>query len=532
MMITPQEVLKKCKKNIKQEWKLAFFSALIIGLLVHMPVMLSDIPNHDGLSSMHFDQNMITSGRWFLTIACGFSSYYTLPWLIGLLSLLFLACTAAALTELLELRSVPAIVVVSGLLVTFPAAASTFAYVFTMDGYMMALFLAVLSVLLTHKMRLGFLAGGVSLAFSMGIYQAYLSFAVILCIYSVAVVWMEKAGWRKKLSDSMKYLYMGGIGVCLYYIILQVLLRIQGEELSSYQSISGMGGENAAQSGILNLIKEMYQDFAVFTLKGNVFFNNGFSLAALIVLAVLCGVLLVRLILLRKWWKNPGFFVIIGLIIAGLPVAANLILAVSPNVTYHLLMRYQWVLLLILLIAFWEKYSEAAFTVQNQLQSVKCMWFVCGQWLVCAASLVLLFNYAVTDNIGYSNLEKRYEKTYAYCVRLLDRIEQTEGYYQGIPIAIVGVVGDEEFPVTDITLEVTGGMIGVSGDILLYTADNYETFIKNYLGASLNFLDVGTVGDIYYSDEYIAMDSFPGKNSVKLVDGVIYVKTENADRED
>ena len=72
-------------------------------------------------------------------------------------------------------------------------------------------------------------------------------------------------------------------------------------------------------------------------------------------------------------------------------------------------------------------------------------------------------------------------RSYAYCVRMLDRIEQTEGYYQGIPIAIVGVVGDEQFPVTDITQSVTAGMIGISGDSLLYTSANYQAFFKNYL---------------------------------------------------
>ena len=154
-----------------------------------------------------------------------------------------------------------------------------------------------------------------------------------------------------------------------------------------------------------------------------------------------------------------------------------------------------------------------------------------GEWIVLGAALILLFNYGITDHIGYSNLEKRYEKTYAYCVRLLDRIEQTEGYYHGIPIAMVGIVGYTEFPDTDITGKVTGGMIGVSGDTLLYTADNYQSFMKNYLGATLNFLDVETVGEIYFSEEYIAMDTFPAENSVKVVDGIMYVKTENVGRD-
>ena len=33
-----------------------------------------------------------------------------------------------------------------------------------------------------------------------------------------------------------------------------------------------------------------------------------------------------------------------------------------------------------------------------------------------------------------------------------------------------------------------------------------------------------------YIEEYIAMDTFPGANSVKVVNGILYVKTENIDR--
>lgn len=515
--MTPQETLRKWKQNIKTEWKTAFLSAFIIGLLIHLPIMVSDIPNHDGLSSLYFDQNMITSGRWFLTVACGISSYFTLPWVIGILALVFLACTAVALTELLELHDSILIVLVSGLLVAFPATASTFAYVFTMDGYMMALLLAVLSVLLTARFRRGFIAGGVCLAFSMGIYQAYLPFAIILCIYQVAIVLAEKKAPKEKLLCSIRYIYMGGIGVVLYYVLLQILLKIQGRELASYQGISGMGGENAAGAGIVQSLVEMWRDFFVFTLKGNVFFNNIFSAAGVLCLTIIFGATLVRLAIRRKWWKNPGFFAIIGLLVIGIPIAANIILLVSPDVTYHLLMRYQWVLILILMIAFINRYAEGTGAVRD--------------WIVVCSAFVLVFNYAITDHIGYSNLEKRYEKTYAYCVRLLDRIEQTEGYYQGIPIAMVGIVGYDEFPDTDITGKVTGGMIGVSGDTLLYTADNYQQFMKNYLGATLNFVDVDTVGEIYFSEEYIAMDTFPAENSVQVVDGIMYVKTENVGRD-
>ena len=165
------------KKKIRCEWKVAFAAAIVMGLLIHMPMMLGDIPNHDGLDSMHFDQNMITSGRWFLTLACGISSYFTLPWLIGLLSILYLALSSVLLVSFLEIKRTSAVILTSGLLVAFPALASTFAYVFTMDGYMLALFLAIASVWCVKQHKHGFIPGAVCLACSMGTYQAYLPFS-------------------------------------------------------------------------------------------------------------------------------------------------------------------------------------------------------------------------------------------------------------------------------------------------------------------------------------------------------------------
>ena len=145
-MKSPTETFRFLYGKIKREWRLAFLTCFFTGLLVHMPVLLSDIPNHDGLDSMYFDQNMITSGRWFLSAACGFSSFYTIPWVIGILGFVFLSLAAAVICEVLEVRKPWAVMLCSGLLASFPALTSTFAYVYTLDGYMLALLLAVLAL--------------------------------------------------------------------------------------------------------------------------------------------------------------------------------------------------------------------------------------------------------------------------------------------------------------------------------------------------------------------------------------------------
>lgn len=506
----PTETWNRIWKRCKKEWKLAFLSTFLLGMFVHMPIMLRDIPNHDGLASMYFDQNMITSGRWFLTVACGISSYYTLPWLIGLLAMLYLGIASALLVEFLEVRQGWAVVVIGGLLAVFPSLASTFAYVFTMDGYMLAVLLAVLAVLLTKKYRLGFLPGALCLACSLGIYQSYLPFAVLLCMYGLYMIGASEGTIQEKVKKGLGYAGMGGLGVASYYVILQVLLRIQGKELASYQGISGMG--SVSGKSLLQTVLQMYRDFLAFTLKGKVFMNNLFAWGAMILLGICSLTVLIFLCRQKKWWKSLWFFAMIVVIVVGLPIAMNLILVISPDVTYHLLMRYQWVLLPICMVAAISHHSG------------RLPW---AAWLGLIGGVVLLFNYGVMDQIAYSNLEKKYEKTYAYCIRLLDRIEQTDGYYQGIPIAMIGVVGDQSYPVTDLSGEVTAGMIGMGGDSLLYTGANYQAFIQNYLGATLNILPPKAMEEMYYSEAYREMESFPSADSIRIIDGVMYIKTEN-----
>lgn len=518
---SPSFVCAKWIGKISGEYRFAFLSAFLMGLFIHMPVMLSDIPNHDGLGSLYFDQNMITSGRWFLTIACGFSTYFTIPWVIGLLGILFLALTCVVLTGLFGLKDRGGILLTAGLLVSFPALASTFAYVFTLDGYMLALLLAVLSVWCVSKVQgaRGICMGAVCLAFSLGTYQAYLPFAVLLCVYEILRLFMGETlqkTTRGKIKAALRYLFMGILGAVLYYGILQVLLKLEGKTLDTYQGINGLGTSSGL--GVGTLIS-MFRDFLSFSVKGNVLFNNVFSAVALVGLVLAAVWVFGALAKERKWWKSPWFFVIITGAVCIIPFGTNIILLVSPNVTYHLLMRYQWVVLLLCLFHFVLSYAK---TDKGGMMAV---------WVAHLAAFVLVFNYALSDNIGYSNLEKRYEKTYAYCVRLLDRMEQTEGYYQGIPIAMVGVVGYNPFPETDITLSVTSNMIGLSGDTLLYTGENYQVFMKNYLGATLNILSPEETKDIYFSEEYIAMESFPAASSVKVVDGIMYVKTENVGRD-
>ncbi len=229
--------LMKIKQKISGRDKAVFAAAFAAGLAAHLRIFMSDIPNHDGLSGIHFDQNMITSGRWFLTVACHISTDYTLPWVIGLLSLLYLGLTAVFLCRFFQLRHTYSGVLIAALLAVYPSLSSNFAYIFTADGYMLALLLAVLAVYLVERKQKGFLIGGLLLGFSMGIYQAYLAFAMVLALYGVCRAWFFLRDVRSNLRLTARYIGMGAIGAVFYYVMLQILLKLQHTSLSGYQGI-------------------------------------------------------------------------------------------------------------------------------------------------------------------------------------------------------------------------------------------------------------------------------------------------------
>ena len=523
----------------KKEYAFPFWSAVIVGLVTHMYLFTNKFPNSDAMTSFYFDQNMITSGRWFLTVVCGISSYYDLNWVIGVLSVLYLAVASVVVSEFFEVKSNAVRCCIGALMVTFPAVTATFAYLYTADGYMLAFLLAILAAYLTKKYKWGFAVGGVCLALSVGSYQAYVAATILMCLFSLIMMCLNNCTFKELWSKAWRYLAMGGIGAGLYYVALKVLLAVQGKTLDTYQGIDEMG--KLSLETLPGKIIDAYHDFAAFALKGNVIINNGFSLCCVVLLTVVvCGTALfcyIKSKAFKRWYHTLLLLVFIGLI----PFGTNIIYFMSSNVTFHLLMRLQWVMFPILAVVLSEKLltikassdtaSEES-TVQeesvkkagNKKPGVSFALIVSCIGVIGAAGLS--YQFMLMDNIAYFNMNERYEKTYAYCLRLIDRIEQTPGYETGMPIAMIGVLDESKYPTTDITGDVTSNISGTTGDMLIYKGEQYAAFMKHYLNVTINPIVGDQIIEIYNSPEYREMDSFPAESSIRIVDGIMYIKTE------
>ena len=164
----PETVFHTIRQKIKKSWSFAFRSAFCMGLIIHMYRLTNHLLTWDSVYNFHDSQNKADLGRCFLTISCGIGSYYDLQWINGLLSLLYLSLTCVCVVEIFSLHKKSSIFFVCGLTVSFPVVASTFAYMYTADGYFLAQLTAALAVLVTLRYQKGFLAGLTLLAFSYG----------------------------------------------------------------------------------------------------------------------------------------------------------------------------------------------------------------------------------------------------------------------------------------------------------------------------------------------------------------------------
>ena len=515
--MTLSQTVKKGIKNLwKPQYTWAFFGTLLVGLIAHLPAMTHNLPTYDTFWNIYSNQDMITSGRQFLTFACGLSSFYNLPWVNGLLALVFLGLTAVVITELFSIRKPLAAALAGAVLASFPAVTGTFVFVYTIDGYMIALFLSCLAVLLAVKVRWGFAPAILLLGFSIGVYQSYFSVAALLCIFLLIRQILNHPGeWKGFGAKAWRFLVLGVGSYAFYVITLKIMLAASGRTLSGYQGTDKVG--TVSVTGLPSGILTAYKDFCRFVLPRNTMGENIWMKLAYAVFALLCIALLVYLVVRKKVYRKPLSLIALIALFAFVPLAASMICIMAPEAFFHILMRMPWAILFAFGLSLLTE-EEA-----EELGKKKIGTVLSYAGFVALACLIL--NFVLAANIVYFNLNERYEKTYGLCVRIVDRLEQTEGYKHTDAVAILGGFPNaENYPSTDITGQITEGYHSTSGDYCVESSEKYAEFMKHYLNVTITVPPLEDQIGLSQTKEFEEMPYFPEEESIQNIHGVWVIK--------
>lgn len=507
----PEEFFSKCKLMIKKEWKIAFFSAVVIGFLTHMYVFTNMLPNHDGLINIYNTQLKFKSGRFFLGPFSGISSFFDLPWIIGSLSVLYLALVAVVLTEIFELRKTPAIILTAGLIVTFPTVAATFSYMFTADGYMMGILLAVLAILITKKYKFGFLPASFIFYLSVGIYQANLTIVLnVVSVWFIRELVLNQTKIKPLFYSLLRYASMTVLGMMFYAFTFKTYQKLFAGEITDYQGLDQIGQRSGSMIDQLVKINHTTMEFFfrgfISNFPINLFEVLNLLLIALIVLAVGLAVFF------NKVYASPIRVSLIVVSLICLPLFSFILYFVSPGVEYHMLMEMALVLFYLLPIVIYDRLEKLTLAVR---------WF---SWSTVVVLFLIAFNFAIINNIAYFNMTLKYEKSYALLNRILDRVEQTEGYENASKLAVVGRVTMRTEVASEKLPENIPSMTGAMGESFLVEPYHFEYMLANQFGKTLTRLDEGQLQTLRESDLVKQMQLWPSKDSIRIVGDTVIIK--------
>lgn len=501
-------------QRVGQGPKWAFLAALVTGYPVHLYAFTNLIPNADGLSRVFDTQQMTVSGRWFLHYATALNDFTQMPAVIGLLSLVLLGLAAALAVEVLGIRSGVLGGLCGALMAAFPCMGYTFLYMFTASAYCLAIFLAVLSVFLARRGKLGWLLAVLLLSMVMGTYQVYVTVAIAL---SVLVVLREvlspESEFKPTLLLGLRLMAYLAAGAALYYAILMVVLKVKDLQLLSYL------GMDAASAGypigeLPRLVVDTYkQVIAFFFLPGSA---NGFCTPVFLALNLLALVLggtcaLVRMGEKGLWKPLWRPVTAIGLLCV-FPMAVNFGQIISPHSVPTPLMKYAYVFVYLAVILLWDLAEESDGKWKMPVQSAALVWM--------AGLLLFCLN---TNNILYTASAQAHRAAESYLTRMWSRVEGCEGYEPGMEVAIIGAIPDDHIR-SSVESYARADHYSVPLHSVLSLNKHIYYYLNDWLSIPVEELSEEVMIGISDSEVFAEMPLYPAPGSVRVVDGRVVVK--------
>lgn len=523
-VITPEEALEKFLKWFDVNKRIAFIVALVVGIIAHITMITETIMSQDGLwNSMEYARPgdwEASLGRWGIEIIERLTQFIAIPTVNTVFCIIIMAITSVFLIDILDLKSKISVVFTSLALVLSPTLVATLLYVYTTFAYCFNLLLTTLVIWFLYKFKhekTGFALSTICFMFSLSIYQSYIGVTVGLCIMVAVLDLLKNKNIKEVLKNIGKTILAVLIGGILYYVATILILNLLNMELSTYksaQNISVLG----IITGLKDTIIQTYKDFVSFFFGDRIVYNTNYRRDLIYGLFfVMFGVgLISALISINEKDKKSKIMKIIlaTIFVAVLPIGLNIIDIIVVGNEMYALTAVQMVLII--------PFTFAIFELLNK--------FIIVKWIAILSAFGVMWTYYIADNTSYAALKLTYNQAYSSTMRVMDRIETTQGYIKNMPILFGGIIGNNNYPRTSSLYGFTIGSIvnntafhGPYGGAM----GTWSKFLKVFYGLDVNLCTAEEYYKIVTSEEYKEnMECFPAESSVKIINGIVVVKLD------
>lgn len=526
-MTTLSQVLEK-------EKKLCLFSlaaTFIWGFLAHGYGIMDSNFSHDSLAefnSIIFGNHLkIITGRFLSPIYRNFSrTDLTLPWLIGILGLLWCGLAVYLATRIFRIENKAMIFITAGIFTTNLTVSSTLAtFIHDFDSDMLSLMFSVAAVYCWRMHPWGWLAGAFALMLSLGFYQSYIATTITLAMFVCILDLLEEVPFRNVLIRGLKAIGMLLLGGLLYYITMNAAAAYAGLTISS-------GAQNSMDNALkvlgmtfpdlMNLVRSTYLSWYEKLVNVISPYPAISAMTSRLILYFICGC--VFLGLLKRNVKVPEKLLCIVLMIL-LPFAMNIMNFLTSGQAHELMRFALWLTYLFaLLLGRWLAGYLREVNIPRIAKALKKIAYV--PTVVCMLLVTILVHGGVqTANAMYLKKDLEHDAYMAAVNRIVYRMESFDGYEPGVtPVVIIGLPEQ----ISDIvpgfeTYRDPNGMY--LSDVLCYAEQSrWRRYFDNIMMNPAVFAS----GDVWNSmpehPQVAAMPAYPAADSLALIDGVLVVK--------
>ena len=471
-------------------------SGMIFGLLAHMFAFTNKLMNADEVTAIFSKGATIESGRWALELLEYIFPNLSVPWLWGMISIFLISIAACITLRIFNIKHSFFKVLLPAMFVVFPSQTGVFCFMFTSSSYAVSFLLAVLAVWIFVNMKkrpAAWIVSCLMLAFSIGVYQAYVAISASFFVMLMIQRLLENEDAVKVFKQGVGFVLMLLASLVVYYVFAFAAVKLSGGEFIYYAVDQ--------ETRLLFKIALAYNALVKALLSGYFgFVESPLSFICHLVGLGLCAVLAVMEIIKLKDMKRRG---LVLLCIILLPLSMNCIFLISSTQIIHSLVLYSFIVI----------YVFAAILLDRS-KGIKLLWL---RDVVVLCMLLTVVNNVYLANKVYLVMHIQYENAYSFYSGVMEDVYDAEGYNTDLSLVIYGEYkGLPELEQLD-----TGELFGPSENLVnIYTKDH---FLKNYLGYGGEYASPDESRALYNDPRVAEMPAYPYDGSVKVIDDYVVV---------
>lgn len=486
----------KFLSHIRKNDIISFLSGFFACLLTNIFLYTNTAFVHDSIQFFN-NSTGIENGRFLLGLLYSLTDRLTVPWVIGILSCIFMGIIIVLITRVFNIDKTPVILLCAGVITTSTPLILANCYFSSAHLYLFALMLSLFAVFLFDK-KLGWLWSCLLMTVSCCIYQAYISTAFTFLVGRLILDIQEgKFDSNKKIwKKFFKICLISMLSMALYYIIWKIVLVVFKSSILNYYAYQNVSAGN------FNVVEIIGRCFASLLMSFKVMLGIDLNYSVLqITLHTVSFV--IALILLFKKAKETKHTVLTALFTLVMLVGIEMMFIISGTISYKLVLFAQNIFYIIFFY-YICKLDFSKLKVQKLLSQISCIVLV----------LLTCFQF-IKANETYTNMKLSFDNAYSFATRVLDRIEQTEGFNPDTT-KIVIVAENELLPIYKKNEEISKAFSKnplhptFEKTVAMTYPDAMKWFFENemYMGNEI------IVGNKDYIEKMENNNYFPAKDSV------------------